>query len=483
MATGGLNAAKHWLCLVPRRLALDALCLPDPETTLVTMRKGQRSWVVSAGCGLPPGSDLATVLTARPELRWVERQPDAETAYMQQLAALGHNLGAPVHLEQRAPSVDAPAGWASVWVEVGRSARLFEGLEGVRLAAQSNLAANSLNCGVAIAPTMESARLLAAHSDGAIAPSLPALSDMMQTLPVHALHLPGQVIDGLRASGIQRCDALFARASDQIGRRYGTATTRYLDRLLGRVAETRAAHRLPRRFEKRIRFDGNVHSTQGLRFPLRHLFGALELYLRAIDSASQQVRIILEHVDAPDTHLTVSLTASARDADHWLLMCREHLSRLELPEAVSAIVLHCDRFQPLNGPQMALFDAGKAEETAWRQTVERLLARLGEDAVWTMGLADDHRPERAWRRQHPANQQSSGVLPPAADRPLWMFDPPRPLPHSPKLAGPAERIESGWWEGNELRRDYFLATGDSGMRLWVYQDRRSRRWYLHGLWA
>ena len=70
-----------------------------------------------------------------------------------------------------------------------------------------------------------------------------------------------------------------------------------------------------------------------------------------------------------------------------------------------------------------------------------------------------------------------------------------------------ERIESGWWDGNGVARDYYVAhrcggrkpkqtpeerpqgegqNGPSqprGVKLWVFQERQSKRWYLHGMFA
>jgi protein ImuB len=50
------------------------------------------------------------------------------------------------------------------------------------------------------------------------------------------------------------------------------------------------------------------------------------------------------------------------------------------------------------------------------------------------------------------------------------------------LAGP-ERIESGWWDHQDVARDYYLTCTPEGVRQWVFQDLRSSAWYLHGLWA
>ena len=36
-----------------------------------------------------------------------------------------------------------------------------------------------------------------------------------------------------------------------------------------------------------------------------------------------------------------------------------------------------------------------------------------------------------------------------------------------------ERIESGWWDGHDVRRDYYVARTAGGVRLWVFRERRA----------
>jgi protein ImuB len=51
------------------------------------------------------------------------------------------------------------------------------------------------------------------------------------------------------------------------------------------------------------------------------------------------------------------------------------------------------------------------------------------------------------------------------------------------MDGP-ERIESGWWEGGEVRRDYFVARARSGQMLWVFKRSGSgKEWYVHGIFS
>jgi protein ImuB len=138
------------------------------------------------------------------------------------------------------------------------------------------------------------------------------------------------------------------------------------------------------------------------------------------------------------------------------------------------------------------------------QLVERLRARLGEAAVYGVAPIPEHRPEAAWRRVHElslaAVRRMDEKMPArgAADgmpRPVWLLDPPLPLPepdlphgHPGGLVlkqGP-ERIESGWWDGKGVARDYYVARCTrpaQGAKLWVFQERQSKRWFLHGLFA
>jgi protein ImuB len=123
----------------------------------------------------------------------------------------------------------------------------------------------------------------------------------------------------------------------------------------------------------------------------------------------------------------------------------------------------------------------------WLRLIERLQARLGSDAVHGLGTHEDHRPERAWVAVAPGKEFSPAGKNRNSPRPLWLVEPPRRLAEGEfaLLAGP-ERIDSGWWDGAEARRDYFIArTGESSLA-WIYRERGpvpGENWFLHGLFA
>jgi protein ImuB len=99
------------------------------------------------------------------------------------------------------------------------------------------------------------------------------------------------------------------------------------------------------------------------------------------------------------------------------------------------------------------------------------------------GLATqpDHRPEQAWRRVEPGEWDPREFRQPGP-RPLWLLEAPRRLGAAPftLLAGP-ERIECGWWDGDEAKRDYFIARLANDAAGWICRE--GGEWTLHGLFA
>jgi protein ImuB len=68
---------------------------------------------------------------------------------------------------------------------------------------------------------------------------------------------------------------------------------------------------------------------------------------------------------------------------------------------------------------------------------------------------------------------------------LWLLTRAIPLrgPAPRILAGP-ERIESGWWDGGDARRDYYVVQTREGQRAWAFLAAgASDGWMLHGWFA
>jgi protein ImuB len=148
---------------------------------------------------------------------------------------------------------------------------------------------------------------------------------------------------------------------------------------------------------------------------------------------------------------------------------------------VQAIRLEAGDFAALAGRSASLLGDPAGEGEDWAQLLERLQARLGRDAVCGLATVPDHRPEHAWRRIEPGDWDPREFRAPGP-RPAWLLAAARRLEPGrfELLAGP-ERIECGWWDGDEARRDYFVARLAPGSLAWIYRE--DGEWYLHGFFA
>jgi len=67
---------------------------------------------------------------------------------------------------------------------------------------------------------------------------------------------------------------------------------------------------------------------------------------------------------------------------------------------------------------------------------------------------------------------------------VWLLAEPQLLEDALEIEDGPERIETGWWDGHDVRRDYYVARTTAGVRLWIFRERCAPgRWFLHGVFG
>jgi len=143
-------------------------------------------------------------------------------------------------------------------------------------------------------------------------------------------------------------------------------------------------------------------------------------------------------------------------------------------------------FRSLERSNADLFEAKPHAERA-SALLERLQGRFGSSAVYGLRTVSEHRPEKAWAKSPECGGQPAERESPAHEaRPLWLLQKPVAIEarrDSLELVSGPERIESGWWDEQDVARDYYTAKNERGQKLWVFRDHRTRSWFLHGLFG
>lgn len=417
--------------------------------------------------GIRPGMPLSTAWAVAPALRTLPRNLRTERAALEGVAAWLGRFTPRVSLEEPFQAA----------AEVAGSLRLFGGLERLEQALHTGLDALGFRVRLASAPTARTALWRAAGGGGA----LEDLRVEVTGAGPDSLHL-------LRSLGIRTLGELMQLPRDGVARRLGHELLDTLDRALGKAPEPRAWFAPPEHFAARLELPVQVTEAEGLLFAAHRLLAQLEGVLAARQSGIRAFTLVLKHSDRRLTRVAVPLAHSSRDVPHWTALLRERLARLELAAPVAAIRLEAGDFEPLHAITADLFRDASDLGEGWARLLERLAARLGESAVRGLAIRSEHRPELASQPVSPAlscsGRPAMRAAPPGTGpRPLWLLETPRRLGENEfaLLAGP-ERIESGWWDGGEVRRDYFIARTAEASLVWIFREREGG-WFLHGIFA
>lgn len=224
-----------------------------------------------------------------------------------------------------------------------------------------------------------------------------------------------------------------------------------------------------------------------------------------------------------------TITLSARDIE------RARSTQHKLLHSDALFSHHAPLFEE---PSLGVFSAQEEPSEAERDLINTVVVRLGSSQVQRVRFENSHIPERSfgYRSVTPQNishgkyyvdsdlgrkdsQPCESViheqrylpvveasLRVCSERPSYLFSEPEPitaialLPDSiPSLltwrekryaivrgVGP-ERIAEEWWHkklnGELDERDYFRVQEEQGQWFWVFRERRSRSWFVHGVWV
>jgi protein ImuB len=473
-----------WLAAHFPHLPLDALPPAGGRgnAIVVTAQDDPRRAVIACNgraalAGIAPGMSLSAALARLPELSVQERNPAAEAALLERLGRWALQFTPVVSLE--------PPG--AVLAEVRGSLDLFGGAMALVRRVLAGLSASGLSASLALAPTPRAALWLARADLAMTVTRLDALPGLASRLPLACLNWPEDTVATLAGLGITSVADLLRLPRAGFASRFGPQLLDELDEGLGRRPAARRRYVAPERFDERLELPAAAESVAALRPALERGLARLTAFLRARASGIDLLRLDLLHRGCAPTRLSLSLARMAGDAAPLAELLDERLGRCRLLLPVVALRLRSGRLLPLLVRDAGLFERSRsADPEATARLLDLLRARLGDEAVFSVLPVAEHRPERAFRIAEPGAAGLPVPWPVARPaRPLWMLAEPQPLDgwDGAIVTGP-ERIETGWWDGHDVRRDYYVALSRAGVRLWIFRERPpGQGWFLHGVFG
>jgi protein ImuB len=285
-------------------------------------------------------------------------------------------------------------------------------------------------------------------------------------------------------------------------RRVGRAWLDELDQALGKLPDFRSAWRAPQRLSRLVEFSSETNDQAWFAEALRSMTASLEQELRQRQVQVTSVRLVFRHIRGSDTLTQMSYVEPVHEQVRLLSPLLAHIERMQLAEPALALAVETSTLVPLRTDPPGLLlsapeDSLQPVDNACSDLalVENLRGRFGARSVFGIDAVAEHRPEYAWRRRLSELAAKKTGEPGCVrdDRPLWLLPTPRKWVvrkecQTQKVSDTffsffSERVESGWWDGQDVRRDYHVVTGESGEKLWLFRDRLTGEWYLHGIFG
>jgi protein ImuB len=363
-------------------------------------------------------------------------------------------------------------------------------------------------------------------------------------LPAEALRLDAAAVGLLREVGVETVGGLLRLSAKSVATRFPPLVGRRLAEFAGGRAEPLTAPpgvELPQAMHA---FDFPLTARDAIRAALDAVIERLvaacvaPLAARGQGVLAMQVRLEravgLTELTATPIVIDVGLFRPSTAVRHLADLVGLRLDRVQICGEIEAVAVEVVAVGGVDCRQRSLFAADRQEDGAAEVGVllDRLAGRLGRAAVCEPRPVADAQPEHAWIASPPIASQSGsrpggGAAaagrprdrvrrdgapvpgPPAAAgrRPIWM--PPKPVRLEPLRAGlmavapdgppvrfrlgdevhdvaaahGPERIETAWWRGPSVRRDYYVVETRTGARFWLFRRLQDGAWFLHGVFG
>ena len=387
-------------------------------------------------------------------------------------------------------------------------------------------------------PSTESPKLERPQYTFFIAPS-GQTTEALKTLPPSALRLSPDIITTLDRLGVENVGTLLKLPREGLATRLGSGLCDRIAQATGERDEPILAIAAPSDHSATLEMEYPTDAMDLISDRLTKLIDEATSALHLLHRGVLRLQCHLQFTTSPPVVLESGLFAPTLDCSHLTNLMLGAIESQRLASKVASMAISVTQHAPLSSRQPSIFgpDFETASQDDWtRQSdaarlIDALSGRLGEDRVRGVRDGDDPLPESSivdfpmtrHRRQSgkkaKPDHRRFGIhtmngMPKSSDlgrRPLILLKPPLVITaiatnSNERTAGPAntfpsafqirgrnrqvarhwgpERIETRWWNGPLIRRDYFRVEMIDAERIWIYCDLAANdqreRWWMHG---
>jgi protein ImuB len=449
--------------------------------------------------GLAPGMTLVHARMLVPELAVADGDPTADLAGLARLAIWCQKHYAPL-------TAAAPPG--GLWLDVTGCTHLWASEEALLADIVVRFARAGFAARAATADTPGSAYAVNAfRSQPTIVVPPGQAVEATRGLPVAALRLPGDVVEGLERLGFTTIGDTMRAPRPQLALRFGEEPRRRLDQLTGTLFEPIEPLPAPQTVRRRVTFVEPISTPEALRIAIERLVGLICQDLETRGLGARRLDFVCERVDARYQAIRVGMARPARAFGHLLRLLTARIEQIEPGFGIEAMTLSVALAEPMRPEAVGSLVERDPDIRDVAVLVDALVNRLGPGKLYRIEPVESDVPERSFRRIPPLAPPTGKTWPAGLPRPARLFERPEPvetialMPDEPptvffwrqqrhvvRRADGPERIHGEWWRADretDAVREYFRVEDDAGERFWLFRTgiANDARWFLHGLFG
>jgi len=480
--------------------------LQADKPMVIVSRSGSKRWISAADptalkLGLRMGMPASKAQAMVADLVMIDAAPAEDAAALERLALWA--------LRQYSPVV-AVDGADGLVIDTEGADHLHGGEALLVSGLVNRLRRRGLTARAAVADTLGAAHALARllTAETTVMPAGPVPKSVIN-LPIIALRLPADVVQGLRVLGIDTVGQLSVMPRAPLALRFGPEPARRLDQLFGRLAEPIEPIRTPELVEVAKNFAEPIGAPETIAKYVRRLAGQLSAKLLGSGLGARCCDLAIHRVDNTRQHLRAGLAKPVRDPARLSKLLCDRIEKIDPGFGIEKLVLVAVVAEPLEEQQVS--SSLIEEEIADITPLVDILGNRGHRMFRVAPVASDV-PERSvrripatapdigqtWANKWPrptrllANPERIDVMALLPDQPPVVFTWRGKRRKVVRADGP-ERIFGEWWKRPrefQAVRDYFMVEDELGERYWVYRagdgvdpQTGSHFWFLHGVFG
>ena len=415
----------------------------------------------------------------------------------------------------------APCPPDGLWLDITGCAALFGTERALIKDLHRRVAGFGLSVQIAVADTAGCAHAVARHVPAG-RPVTIERGDHRKAialLPISALRLEPQVVEGLRKLGFDRVEHLIGTPRGPLAKRFGRSLHRRLDQALGVVPEPVEPvfpEALP---HARRGFMEPIATAEAIAGVIADLVGDVAGQLARASKGARRLDCYFYRVDGHVQAMRVGTATPSRDTSHLAKLLTAKIETVEPGLGIETMTLVAPLVEAMAATQRAGIDtlaSDGARGPDLATLVDALANRFGQRRLYRMAPQASAMPERSVVHRPSLAPTLGATWDDDLPRPCRMLAVPEPVDvmalqpdHPPAMfvwrrkrfrvaqADGPERLHGEWWResGQEADRplgvrDYFQVETVSGGRYWLFRlgdgenpSTGPMSWFIHGAFA